>query len=133
MAPDSINKSDPPTVLVVDDEAAVRDFIRIALMHAGFSVSVATSAKQALEVFRAGPDRFALVLTDVRMPGRSGVELATDISATYPGVPVVFMSGFTGGTPEQPITLPDGAKFLEKPFTLDGLIGLIKKSLSDSP
>ena len=128
MPSDFVEHLNAPTVLVVDDEAAVRDFIRIALAHAGYAVYAAADAKHALEVFRANPKRFSLVLTDVRMPVRSGVELAADIRAIHPEVPVVFMSGFAGGTPSQPITLPTGADVLEKPFALESLIQIIKQS-----
>jgi len=130
MASDLLETSSAPAVLVVDDEGAVRDFVRIALSHAGYAVFSATDAYHALEVFLANPLRFSLVLTDVRMPGRSGVDLASDIRTANPNVPVVFMSGFLGGTPRQPIPLPPGATVLEKPFTLDSLIQLIKQSIA---
>ncbi|MCE9564134.1 MAG: response regulator [Planctomycetes bacterium] len=129
MSSDLTNQPKPPTVLIVDDEAAVRDFVRIVLTHAGYSVHSAADAKQALEVFQADPERFSLVLSDIRMPGRTGVELAADLHARTPNVPIVFMSGFVGGTAHQPVALPAGAVVLEKPFTLDTLLHVVKQAI----
>ena len=69
------------------------------------------------------------MLSDVRMPGRTGVELAADLHARTPNVPIVFMSGFTGGTATQPLTLPAGAVVLEKPFSLDALLSVVKQAI----
>ena len=129
MTTDFTDQPKRPGVLIVDDEAAVRDFVRIVLTHAGYSVHSVADAKQALEVFQAEPERFGLVLSDVRMPGRTGVELAADLQARTPNIPIVFMSGFTGGTTHQPITLPAGAVVLEKPFSLDALLHVVKKAI----
>lgn len=130
MASDHGPPSHVPVVLLVDDEAAVRDFVRIVLTHAGYTVVSAADARQALELFEANPDRFSLVLSDIRMPTRSGVELAADLHAVNPEVPVVFMSGFVGGNNgNQPITLPPDAVVLEKPFTLDGLLKAVKHAI----
>ena len=122
-------RSHPATILVVDDEAAVRDFVRLALVHAGYAVQLATDAPSALDLVRATPDRFALVLTDVRMPGRTGADLADDLRAVAPAVPIAFMSGFSSGPAHQPITLPPGAAVLDKPFSVDQLVGAVRQVL----
>ncbi|VTT98023.1 response regulator receiver protein : Response regulator receiver protein OS=Frankia sp. (strain CcI3) GN=Francci3_3461 PE=4 SV=1: Response_reg [Gemmataceae bacterium] len=127
MSPANPERASPATVLVVDDEAAVRDFIRLALVHSGFSVRVAVDARDALRTFLDHPGEFALVVTDIRMPGRSGTELADDIRAAAPGVPVVFMSGYSGGTSRQPITLPPGAVVLDKPFSVEKLVTTVRQ------
>src|SRR4051812_36051783 len=84
----------PVTVLVVDDEDGVREYVRRVLELAGYAVLPAGCPREAERLFRADPGRVALVLTDVVMPGRSGPELARDLRAIRPGVPVLFMSGF---------------------------------------
>jgi two-component system cell cycle sensor histidine kinase/response regulator CckA len=127
MSPATPERASPATVLVVDDEAAVRDFLRLALVHSGFAVRVAVDARDALDTFLAHPGTFALVITDVRMPGRTGIELADDLRAAAPGVPVVFMSGYSGGTSRQPITLPAGAVVLDKPFSVEQLVATVKR------
>jgi PAS domain S-box-containing protein len=118
-----------PAVLLVDDEEAVREFIRIVLTQGGYSVFSVADARQALELFRTEPERFSLVLSDVRMPGRSGIELAADLRAITPEVPIVFMSGFTGSTVGPAPALPPGALVLEKPFTLDTLLKTVKAAI----
>lgn len=118
-----------PAVLLVDDEEAVREFIRIVLTQGGYSVFSVADARQALELFQTDPGRFSLVLSDVRMPGRTGVELAADVRAIAPDVPVVFMSGFTGSSVGPAPSLPPGATVLEKPFTLDSLLKTVKAAI----
>ncbi|WP_439631931.1 response regulator [Gemmata sp.] len=127
MSPAIPERASPATVLVVDDEAAVRDFVRLALVHSGYAVRVAADARDALNVFAAHPGTFALVITDVLMPGRTGAELAEDIRAAAPGVPVVFMSGYSGGTSRQPVTLPPGAVVLDKPFSVEKLVRTVRR------
>jgi DNA-binding NtrC family response regulator len=130
MSLDSVPPSNAPTVLLVDDEAAVRDFVRIVLTQAGYTVISAADARQALELFQADPERFAVVISDIRMPVRSGLELAADLHALRPGVPVVFMSGFVGGNNgNHPLALPPGSSVLEKPFTRDGLLQAVKHAI----
>ncbi|MFO0824927.1 MAG: response regulator [Gemmataceae bacterium] len=130
MSPDFVPSPNAPTVLLVDDEAAVRDFVRIVLTHAGYAVISAADARQALELFQADPERFAVVISDIRMPVRSGLELGADLHALRPEVPVVFMSGFVGGNNgNQPLALPPGAIVLEKPFTRDGILQAIQQAI----
>lgn len=127
--PPETEPSPPATILVVDDEAAVRDFVRLALVHAGYAVQLATDAPCALDAVRASPDKFALVLTDVRMPGRSGADLADDLRAVAPAVPVAFISGFSSGPAHQPIALPPGAVVLDKPFSVEQLVRAVRQAI----
>jgi len=119
---------DRPAILLVDDEDAVREVVRLALTQAGYEVAAAADAGQALKVFRADPGRFGLVLSDVLMPGRSGVELVADLRALNPDVRVLFMSGYHGGSATQPVSLPEGAEVLEKPFGLDTLLKAVARA-----
>src|SRR6266480_4931038 len=87
----------PRTVLLAEDDDAVRDFVRAVLEQAGFAVVAAPDGRAAGDLFAADPDRFALVLTDVIMPHAIGPELAARVRALRPGRPVLFMSAFPGG------------------------------------
>jgi DNA-binding NtrC family response regulator len=118
------------TILVVEDDDGVRQFVRLGLEHAGYTIVCATDGDQALELYQANPDRFDLVLTDVIMPTRTGPELAAELHRIRPGQRVVFMSGFTGATIIHPADLPPGMPFLEKPFTLDRLLHVITGALA---
>lgn len=119
-----------PGVLLVEDEEAVRAFVQIVLAQSGYDVAPAADAGQALEVFRADPGRFDLVLTDVLMPGRSGVELVADIRSLAPGVRVLFMSGYAGGSAVHPVALPERAEVLDKPFGLDDLLRAVERAMN---
>jgi putative nucleotidyltransferase with HDIG domain len=76
-------------ILVVDDEAGVREIVTALLEHKGYAVAVADSAVQGLEMLRDAPG-FDLVLSDIMMPGTDGLSLLDSIGAAYPGLPVVM-------------------------------------------
>ncbi len=94
----------------------------MVLIQGGYAVVPAGDGEQALALFRAAPTRFDLVLSDVLMPNCDGAELVARLRKINPDIPVLFMSGFTGGAPLHPVTLPVGAEVLEKPFTIDQLL-----------
>jgi two-component system cell cycle sensor histidine kinase/response regulator CckA len=117
------------TVLLVEDEDGVREFVRVVLVQAGYTVVTACDGDEALELFRRTPHHFDLVLTDVVMPNRTGPELAAELRTIAPNVCILFMSGFTGGSALHPITLPPGSKVLAKPFSLDSLLYAIARAV----
>jgi DNA-binding response OmpR family regulator len=119
----------PPAVLLVEDEDGVREFVRVVLVQAGYAVTSVSEPRRALELFRADPAGFDLVLSDILMPGRSGPELAADLRALAPAVRILFMSGYPGGSATHPVRLPDGAEVLDKPFSLDGLLAAVARAL----
>ena len=83
----------PLTVLVVDDEAAIRAFVARALTLTGFEVAVAADGREALRLVAEDRVRPAVVVTDIEMPGMTGVELAARLLAVRPGLRVVMMTG----------------------------------------
>jgi CheY-like chemotaxis protein len=103
-------------VLVVEDDPAVRGFVRRTLDAAGYAVLEAPGPEQALAL-AARHVGFDVLLTDVVMPGMSGRELAARLHARRPALPVVFVSGYTEDASVRSGTLPPGQIFLEKPFT----------------
>lgn len=107
-------------VLVVEDESAVRLLLTRALHAAGFAVLTAESAEQALRKLEAETGPPALLLTDVVMPGASGVQLAERARRRWPGLPVLLTSGYAGDF-ERAIG-SDGLAFLRKPFTREELL-----------
>jgi two-component system, cell cycle response regulator CpdR len=116
-------------ILVVEDEEAVREFVRMALEHAGYSVRTAVDGDCGFGEFAIDPSRFALVITDVIMPNRTGTELVEMIRRERAEVPVIFMSAYTGGTGSSPIDLPPGTTLLEKPFSLDQLLHAVGQAI----
>jgi DNA-binding NtrC family response regulator len=123
----------PRAVLLVEDDEGVRYFVRQVLEQAGFAVLAAAGADEAARLFRADPGRIDLVLTDVVMPGRTGPELVAELRSARPGLPVLFMSGFTGGHANNGCPLPPAAALLEKPFGPDLLLQAVTAALDAAP
>jgi len=117
----------PGTVLVVEDEETVRRLAAEVLRQAGYAVETASDGAGALRVLRERRDGVRLVLTDTVMPGMSGRELATRLSAERPGLKVIFMSGYV----ERGIEGAGGQAFLEKPFTPHGLLAKVREILGE--
>jgi two-component system, cell cycle sensor histidine kinase and response regulator CckA len=118
------------TVLVVDDDDAVRDVSVRALARAGFRVIAASGAEAALALLaKQDESESLLVLSDVVMPGMSGLQLATRVALEHPSVRIAFMSGYSTdelarsglGSPmrtllNKPFTLPELVRFVERAF-----------------
>ncbi|MEA2518788.1 MAG: two-component system, cell cycle sensor histidine kinase and response regulator CckA, partial [Chloroflexota bacterium] len=111
-------------VLLAEDEDLVRTFVVAALERAGHEVVAAASADEALAWLADPAARPDILITDVVMPGVGGPELLERVREMRPGLPAVFMSGYTAGA-LQGRPMPAGAVLLEKPFTADGLEGAI--------
>lgn len=105
------------SVLVVDDEETVRRIAARTLRREGYRVSEAADADEALMMVSRDPSVADLLVTDVLMPGLSGVELASCIVAARPDVRVLFSSGASAMASGESVRLPRGAAFLPKPFT----------------
>jgi len=109
------------TILVVEDSAEVRRFIRIALQNLGYTVIEAASAEQAVAACRASTDRIDLLVTDVVLPDSTGQDVAKRLTEARPELPVLYISGYPqdfGGIEAVPGT---GIEFLQKPFAADTL------------
>jgi len=107
------------TVLVVEDEDAVRVFTGRALAGSGYTVLEAKRAEEALEIVSQYPGQIAALLTDVSMPGMSGCELAQKLALTRPALKVILMSGYDPADPV--LGSVASLSFLQKPFTPDSL------------
>lgn len=108
------------TVLVVEDEPMMLEMLMVILRDENYEVIPATTPEAAIAVVEGGlvPD---LVITDVVMPGLSGVEMAARIRNTAPQVPVLYETGYCATLFENRDELEAGASFVEKPFTPRGL------------
>jgi two-component system, cell cycle sensor histidine kinase and response regulator CckA len=115
-------------ILVVEDDPQVRAMARRILASNGHRVIVASGSKHALELARGSPSPDLLV-TDVILPDGNGVDLARELGRWWPGIPVVFMSGYTGQNFPALDALPADARFLPKPFTPDALLRAVRDAL----
>jgi two-component system cell cycle sensor histidine kinase/response regulator CckA len=108
------------TVLIVDDQAALRHAIVEILRTTGYKVLEAESSTEALEIARQQAGKIDILLTDIVMPGLRGPELARLVAKAHPEVQVVYMSGYAEGFPEA--QLPANSMFLQKPFRFAALL-----------
>lgn len=109
------------TVLVVDDEDMVGEFVRRILELDGYTVLRAKDGDDALSIARSHSEPIHLLLTDVNMPGMNGLELAEQVERMRPGIKVLFASGCAEDAIVDCGVLDPRENFLPKPFTLDSL------------
>ena len=107
----------PGTVLLIEDDDAVREFAREVLRSRGWRVVEAPGPAEALAICTEGDEAFDVVVTDVVMPGLSGGELADRLELLRPGVPVLFVSGYADVDVIGRGQLRAGRQLLSKPFT----------------
>lgn len=115
------------TILLVEDEDAVRMFSARALANKGYHVLDAASGESALEVIENYDGKIDLMVTDVIMPEMDGPTLAKKVLETNPELPIIFVSGYTEDRFKDQIG--DNAHFLPKPFTLQQLAEKVKEIL----
>lgn len=117
------------TILLVDDDPDIRALARTFLEHIGFRVLSSADPDRAAQIFLAS-SRVDLLITDQNMPGRSGMELAKQLTTLQPDLPVLMISGaaLEPGMSEQ-FTQP-GWKFLPKPFALPALLDAVHAILA---
>ena len=117
------------TVLVVEDQAQVRDYTVAVLKEYGYRVIQAENASEALLFCERERERVDLVLTDVVMPNVSGRELANRLEKLRPGIKVLFMSGYTDNAVMHHGVLEKSAEFIQKPFSPEELAGKVRAVL----
>jgi CheY-like chemotaxis protein len=112
-------------VLVVEDQAGVREMARELVAGLGYQVHTAASGREALELLAR--ESFDAVLTDVVMPGGSGIDLAREIAQRHPSTACVLMSGYPGEVLLQRGAI-DGLVLIEKPFTRDAIASRLREA-----
>jgi nitrogen-specific signal transduction histidine kinase/ActR/RegA family two-component response regulator len=123
-----INPAGVGTVLLVEDEDAVREVARRILERAGYRVLHAPNANAALSVIGAGIDEIDLLVSDVVMPGMRGPEMYEVLRKRRPDLPAIFLSGYAD-LADSTEGMPLGSRFLAKPYTPDELIRLVQLAL----
>ncbi len=117
------------TVLVVDDEPAVRVVTKRILQRSGYAVLEARGGPEALDALREHPGPVHLLLTDVIMPEMTGREVAKRVRQQRPGTKVVYMSGYSPEAIAHDGLLDEGAAFVRKPFESGLLLQTVRRTL----
>jgi signal transduction histidine kinase len=115
------------TILLVEDDDAMRSMLRTVLEKHGYSVLDASNGREALVLCERMQETVHLVLTDVVMPHMSGREFATKLETIRPGLPVLYMSGYTDGAIVQHGVLEPGIAFLQKPIAPQALVQKVRE------
>jgi DNA-binding NtrC family response regulator len=115
------------TILIVDDEPAIRALLEIALHRAGFSVLTAGCGCEAISISESHRGEIALLITDITLPGMTGWSLARAFTQDDPEMPVLFISG---GCIESNFDASGRSEFLPKPFLLSKLITEVQTLLT---
>jgi signal transduction histidine kinase/CheY-like chemotaxis protein len=117
-------------ILVVDDEAPITGMLEQMLTRLGYAVTVRTASPEALELFREDPNRFDLVLTDMTMPGMSGIQLARALLEIRPDLPILLCTGFSEIVSEQEARAAGIRAYLMKPVVRSQLARAIRAALA---
>jgi two-component system, cell cycle sensor histidine kinase and response regulator CckA len=119
-------------VLVVDDDRATRQTIARMLEAGGFSVAQASNGAEALDRLAAGDEKIDIVLSDVTMPGMTGIDLSYQIRSLYPDLPVAIVSGDVSELERSIIGRTD-VPFIKKPFHAESLYSAVRDAIRSHP
>jgi two-component system, chemotaxis family, chemotaxis protein CheY len=119
----------PSNILLVDDDPDIRSLTRTFLEHEGYGVFSSGDAERAAQIFRSVP-QIDLLVTDLYMPGRSGLELARELKALRSELPVLMISGGLVDVANEMRLKEEGWSFLAKPFRLTELLSTVHHILA---
>jgi len=130
-APKVVGSEQPngETILVVEDDTAIRANVRNCVQHLGYRALEAESGETALELCEQMKGEIDLVLTDLVMPGIDGYELARQLSDRFPHIQIVFTSGYSEDSAARRELLGDENVFLEKPYTVADLARVVQRAM----
>ena len=119
----------PSTILVVDDDPDLRSLTRTFLEHEGYAVYSSGDADRAVQIFKSVP-QIDLLVTDLYMPQRSGMELAVELKGLRSELPVLMISGGLVDEVQKSLLQEEGWSFMAKPFRLPELLATVHRVLA---
>ncbi|WDN90393.1 hypothetical protein BuS5_03364 [Desulfosarcina sp. BuS5] len=119
-------------ILYIDDEKQIIDFGQEILEGLGYKVVAKTTPTDALEIFRADPDSFDIVITDMTMPKMTGIELAVQISIIRPGIPIILCSGYNANITKEKAREAGIREIIMKPFAINEIACAIRDVLDNN-
>jgi CheY-like chemotaxis protein len=120
------------TVLVVEDEPQLRNLLEIILQDLGYRVASASNGHEGIELFKKHEDEFAIVVTDLDMPGMNGLDVATILSQRKPSTKIIVTSGYLDTSTRDQARQRGVAKIIQKPYDPDDLARAIRELLDKS-
>ena len=117
------------TILVVEDEADLRALFARMLRELGYTSLEAANGEEGMAILRRHQPRVDLVVTDIAMPGMHGRELGNQVAREFPGLPVLYMSGYTDADVVSRGLLEKDVPFIQKPFTADVIALQLRRAL----
>ena len=120
-------------ILVIEDEKAVQEVICQMLELSGFQVSLAKDGDEGIKLYREDPAD--LVITDLVMPGKEGIEVIKELNRDFPGVKIIAISGGLCGSPSGFLAMAEAlgaSRTISKPFQGKELVALVKELLDQS-
>ena len=121
----------PRRILVAEDDALVRGMLERMLRELGYEVHTAGNGQEALAMAEGGAGPFDLVITDVRMPRMNGPELGRRLEQRWPGIPVLYISGYDVEASSGPEAAHRHAAFMRKPFDPDEFARRVARLLGE--
>lgn len=117
------------TIMLVEDDPVVRHMVTTLLEKYGYRILAAPDGEAGLELFMTAAEPIHLVLTDVVMPRKNGIEMGREIRASHPGIPVVFMSGYPADVMEQLECTGEDVAYIAKPLNMALLLKTLREAL----
>lgn len=130
IAQEASEETTASTILLVEDDPMIRSLVSQTLETQGYTVLLAEDGWEGVKVARNLKGKIDLLFTDVVMPGLGGAELAVAMQEIYPGVKVLFMSGYSRSQLDEE-GIPSEAALLAKPFTPDKVVTMVRRQLSE--
>jgi DNA-binding NtrC family response regulator len=119
-------------VLLVDDETALTSVFQVLLKLLNYKASIHNSAREALSAFAASPEAFDLVVTDLTMPEINGLEVARQVRACRPDLPVILLTGLSSTLTRENLLETGVCELLEKPVQMAALADALQRALKNS-
>ena len=133
MSPPPPAISGTETLLIVENEAAIRNLLQMALRKNGYTVLAAESGREALDLVSTHSGPIHLLITDVMMPDIDGPELVRRLSAIRPETRALFMSGYMDDALGEQGVLPSSVNFIQKPFSPSTIAQKVRDILDGTP
>jgi CheY-like chemotaxis protein len=131
--PDKPAPTGNETILLVEDEPAILRMTRMMLERKGYSVLSAATPVEAIDLAKTRADKIDLLMTDVVMPEMNGRDLAGKLTALFPDIKILFMSGYTANVIAHHGVLDEGVAFIQKPFSMQKLAEKVRGVLDNTP